>query len=87
MKQNTTPRDEEEYRLALGQHIRELRKQKNLGQEAFADLARIHRNHIGLLEHGKLDPRLSTLRQVAQALEIPLDELLASLRVKLESKG
>jgi transcriptional regulator with XRE-family HTH domain len=33
------------------------------------------------------DPRLSTLRQVAQALEIPLDELLASLRVKLESKG
>jgi transcriptional regulator with XRE-family HTH domain len=73
-------------RQALGQHIRRLRQQKNMGQEGFADLAGIHRNHIGLLERGELDPRLSTLQAVATALGLGLDELLAQTLAQLQAQ-
>jgi transcriptional regulator with XRE-family HTH domain len=72
----STPKDLP-VRRALGQEIRRLRQLKKIGQEGFADQAGIHRNHIGLLERGELDPRLSTLLAVANALEIGLDQLLA----------
>jgi transcriptional regulator with XRE-family HTH domain len=57
-----------EFRKRLGIQLRELRKARGLGQDAFADLAGIHRTHVGMLENGKLDPKLSTLSRVAEAL-------------------
>jgi transcriptional regulator with XRE-family HTH domain len=57
-----------------------------MGQEGFADLAGIHRNHIGLLERGELDPRLSTLDAVATALDISVDQLLAQALGQLQSQ-
>lgn len=52
------------------------RDDRPVGQEAFADLAGIHRNHIGLLERGEIDPRLSTLSRVAAALKLDVSILL-----------
>ena len=63
-------------RAALGSKIRHLRELKGVGQEEFADMAGIHRNHVGLLERGKIDPRLSTLTRVAEALGVTIASLL-----------
>ncbi len=65
-----------EVRLALGQRIRALRRQRGLNQDDFAALAGIHRTHPGKLENAKLDPKLSTLVRIADALELPLRDLI-----------
>ena len=69
--------EEQVQRTELGSRIRRLRESRNLGQEAFADIAGIHRNHVGLLERGKIDPRLSTLSRVADALGVTISFLLS----------
>jgi transcriptional regulator with XRE-family HTH domain len=65
-----------EFRKRLGIRLRELRKARGLGQDAFADLAGIHRTHVGMLENGKLDPKLSTLSRVAGALGLDVWEVI-----------
>ena len=64
------------YRQALAQRIQSLRHQIGIGQEDFADRALIHRTHVGMLENAKIDPKLSTLLRVAEALGISVWELL-----------
>jgi transcriptional regulator with XRE-family HTH domain len=65
------------FRQALGNRIRELRRKRGINQDDFAHLAGIHRTHVGMLENSKIDPKLSTLLNVAEALEIEVSELLA----------
>lgn len=65
-----------EFRSRLGIHIRQLRQALGKGQEEFADNAGIHRNHIGLIERGKLDARISTLVKIATALNVSVSTLL-----------
>jgi transcriptional regulator with XRE-family HTH domain len=73
-----------EVRAALGNHIRQLRLKRKLSQEELAHLAGIHRNHIGLIELGSVDVRLSTLVRLAPALKVSLSALL-EIKVDLES--
>jgi len=71
------------YRTALGQNVRTLRKavRPQLSQERLADLAGLHRTEIGKIEHGKVDPRLTTLHLVAHVLDTTLDDLIKGLPV------
>jgi transcriptional regulator with XRE-family HTH domain len=66
---------------ALGREIRRHRKAKKLSQEQLAERASLHRNYIGYLERGENNPRIMTLFQIAQALEIGLGDLVARLSV------
>ena len=63
-------------RQNLGDRIRELRTKQEIGQDAFAFKAGIHRTHIGSIERAEVDPRLSTVQKIAEALGITLAELL-----------
>ena len=72
---NLTNLEIEQFRITLGKHIRKLRNIKGMGQEEFADYAGIHRNHVGLVELGKIDLRLSSLQRIAAACHIPLNQL------------
>jgi transcriptional regulator with XRE-family HTH domain len=71
------------YLKALGQNVRTLRDAvtPRLSQERLADLAGLHRTEIGKIEHGKVDPRLTTLHLLAHALDTTLDELTNGLPV------
>lgn len=60
---------------ALGNTLRELRDGK-FNQDNFADVVGVYRSHMGLIEQGKLDVRLSTLLSLAAALDMPLSELM-----------
>lgn len=54
----------------LGEHIRKLRLQKGLSQEALAEVADIHRNFLGEIERGKKGITLETLFRLSRALDV-----------------
>lgn len=68
--------DDVEFQRRLGQTVRTLRK-PTASQDDFADLVGVYRSHMGLIEQGKLDLRLSTLLALARALKLPLSQLIA----------
>src|SRR5665213_3500433 len=54
-----------------------LRSQRKSSLESTADLAGIHRTHLGLLERGERQPTISVAIQIARASGYELSELLA----------
>jgi transcriptional regulator with XRE-family HTH domain len=73
--------------LAFGRKLRAERERQNVSQESLADIARVHRTHLGALELGKRDPRMSMLLVLADALEVPPGALLEGLSVPRERKA
>jgi transcriptional regulator with XRE-family HTH domain len=63
----------------IGKTIRTLREKLNLSQEAFADMAGLHRTYIGSLERGERNPSIETLSRVARALSVPLKDLFSGV--------
>lgn len=59
----------------LGRVICRRRKSKSWSQEKLAEEAKIDANHISRLERGVTNPRLTTLIQLAYALECTLADL------------
>jgi transcriptional regulator with XRE-family HTH domain len=62
--------------MNLGNAIKLCRTQKNLKQSELAELANISVSYISLLERGKRDPNLSTIENIASALNVPVGILL-----------
>lgn len=60
----------------FGAHIRILRQSQNLSQEELAEKANMHRTYIGMIERGERNPALLNLIRLAQALDVPLPELV-----------
>lgn len=54
----------------------QIRKAKNLTQQALADSMGIHVNQIKRYESGQSDPSLDALVRLARALHVSLDELV-----------
>jgi DNA-binding XRE family transcriptional regulator len=63
------------HNQAFGKILRELRKSKNLSQEAFAFDAGFDRTYILLLELGKKSPTLNTIVNICCTLDISLTQL------------
>ncbi len=68
---------QEQLQRAIGERIREFRSSKGWSQERLGDLCRIHRSHMGQIENGATNPELSTLRKIADALDIPIASLFS----------
>lgn len=64
----------------LARNLASLRHVRALTQEALAKAAKLPRSTIANLESGEGNPSLVVLVKVAQALGVPIDELLASPR-------
>jgi len=61
----------------LGQNLKKLRERKGLSQDRLAKLANVANNTIIKIEQGENEnPTLGTLKKVAKALEISVDELI-----------
>lgn len=52
----------------LGSVLCRLRREKGLSQEAFADLAGVHRTYISQLERNLKSPTIEVLTKIASAL-------------------
>jgi transcriptional regulator with XRE-family HTH domain len=65
--------------MSLAQRIRDFRYSKGWGPDELANRAEISRTALYQIESGKTElPRAGTLRRIAVALEIPMEELLGS---------
>lgn len=73
--------------LAFGEKLRAERERRNVSQETLAEIADVHRTHLGALERGRREPHLSMLLILADALEIPPRTLLEGLFVPRERKA
>jgi transcriptional regulator with XRE-family HTH domain len=56
--------------------MREARKKLELTQEQVAERCGVHPTEVSRIEAGKRDPRVSTVRRLAKALEVRPGELL-----------
>lgn len=56
--------------------LRTLRQKRGLSLRALGVIAGIHAVSLVRLEAGKFDPRLSTLRKLAQALDVSVCDLI-----------
>ncbi len=61
----------------IGRNIRAARQRVSLTQEALAEKLRISHLHFGRLERGERPISLELLAQIAQALDVRLDDLLS----------
>ena len=63
----------------LGQKIRELRKERTLSQEEFADRAGLDRSYIGQIERGDRNLSFSNLYKIATAFDLTISEFLEGI--------
>ena len=61
---------------ALGQKMREARKNKDLTQQELSDLSHVSVKQIANIEKGKMTPSYLILRALAKVLHISLDTLI-----------
>ncbi|KKU95407.1 MAG: Transcriptional regulator, XRE family [Parcubacteria group bacterium GW2011_GWC2_48_17] len=60
----------------LSKNLKKLREKKRLSQDRLAKLADVANNTIIKIEQGEnINPTLATLKKMAKALEVSLDEL------------
>ena len=62
--------------VALGAAVRELRSRRRLTQERLAWAAGVHRNYVGAIERGEINPTFLSLMRLTGGLEISLAELM-----------
>jgi transcriptional regulator with XRE-family HTH domain len=71
---------ETEIQKHFGDRVRELRKAKNLSQEALALACDLDRTYIGGVERGERNISLVNIHTIAKALAVPPSELLMTAK-------
>ena len=66
----------DDVKKRLGRNVARLRHQRGLSQEAFADLADLHRTYISDIERGVRNPTATVIVKLAKALGVGAGELL-----------
>jgi transcriptional regulator with XRE-family HTH domain len=61
----------------LGNTVREIRARRGLSQEVLGMAAGLHRNYVGAIERGQINPTFRVLLQLSDGLRLPLSEIFA----------
>jgi transcriptional regulator with XRE-family HTH domain len=72
--------------IAIGKAVKRWRQARGLSQRALAERSGVGYVNIARLELGQVDPRLSTLEKLAEALEIRLVDLLTEPKAERPAK-
>lgn len=67
--------------LKLGNHIRKLRKEKQMTMTELAYAADVEYKQICRIEKGETNPTISTLISISKGLEINIDEIVKVLNL------
>jgi transcriptional regulator with XRE-family HTH domain len=62
-------------RTRFGKRLRTLRRERDITQERFAELAEISVDFLSLVERGINGPSFDTLDRMAKALRVPVRDL------------
>lgn len=60
----------------LGDKLRQIRSDRNYSQEALAEATNLTRESITRIENGSMKPKLETIADIADILNIPVDYLI-----------
>jgi transcriptional regulator with XRE-family HTH domain len=61
---------------ALGRAVFEARARRGLSQEELGFRSKLHRNYVGAVERGEINPTFKTLLALTRGLALPLSELV-----------
>jgi transcriptional regulator with XRE-family HTH domain len=61
--------------VTFGERIREERRRRLMTQDVLADTAGISQKQLSKIENDEVDPRFSTIRKIAQALDVEPSDL------------
>lgn len=62
---------------ALGLALKQLRTERDVTQMDLAANAKVHRNHVGLIERAEISPSYDTVVKLADALGVKPSEVVA----------
>lgn len=64
---------------SVGINIRKYRTEKNISQEKLAEMAYLSPKYVGMVERAEKTPSLTTLINIANALDVSADMLLCDV--------
>lgn len=67
---------EGELQRVVGQRLRELRSDRGLSQEGFAQAIGVHRTYMGAIERGERNLTLRSLERIAERLGVEVTVLV-----------
>lgn len=67
----------------FGDLVRRLRSEKGYSQERFAEVCRVDRSYMGMIERGEVSVTLTIIAKLAEGLGVSLSDLFS----KLEEPG
>jgi transcriptional regulator with XRE-family HTH domain len=73
--------------MALGRALREFRVRRGLSQESFGLRASLHRNYVGAIERGEINPTFKVLLRLASGLDAPLSDLIRLFEDRVDEVG
>jgi transcriptional regulator with XRE-family HTH domain len=73
--------------MALGEAVRELRKEADLTLEQLADKAEVRFQLVSDLERGMTNPMLTTLARICTGLDVKLSDLVLRMETIADSRG
>lgn len=62
--------------ILFGNNVQKIRKEKNISQEKLAELAKVHRTYIGMVERAERNITLINMQKITNALGVEISELL-----------
>lgn len=63
----------------FGDLVRRLRTEKGHSQERFAEVCRVDRSYMGMIERGEVSVTLTIIAKLAEGLSISLSDLFSKL--------
>jgi len=72
------------FSLVFGEVVRQRRTALDLSQEALAERAAVHANHVGLVERGERSPSIDIAQRIAAALGLSLSALVVEVEKRWE---
>ncbi len=85
-RQRTSSRTRSAHSVTFGAAVRELRACRALSQEELGFRAKLHRNYVGALERGEINPTFKTLRTLADGLDVELSSLIRLYEERQEDR-
>lgn len=75
--------DYSEVVLKFGLKVKFEREKKGLSQSELAEIAGLNTNSIGKTERAEVTPGLKTIHAIANALQVPVEELVNPKKIDL----
>ena len=62
--------------MNIGLSIKKMRKKKGVNQQSLSEITQITQTYLSLIENGRKTPSIAVLRQISDALKVPLPVII-----------